>query len=160
MKYFSAEEILFSVFCSVIYGVIFALLTLSVVLILDIVIAFPRRIKKGFSYSGRLAAVEPFIQDKPIPVFFTVSGIILFFIGYVLLSYYSVDASFRLYVLLISGGTYLICTHIFKRFLRPVAVSILNRLLIIFIVTARVMTFPLLKLFVYIKGKAGKNRNN
>ena len=105
MIYFTAEEIYLSILHSILYGVIFAALLSAIDCILKLSKQIPDYFssvmvyEKIFSIPRRKRADECGIRIGKLRIFVYVIG---FTIGYILLSYFSLDCVFRVYTLVLS----------------------------------------------------------
>lgn len=159
MTFYSLYEILASTLHAAIYGLAFALFTVlanATSKELARLIALPREI---FCYNGKILEMPnlSFVFksngktqriSKGIFVFLSV---FLFTLGFVLLSYYSLDGSIRLYMLAISIIV-MICS---KPFLYKSIFILIDKLfksfLVIFVITLRILTIPIVKFLIFIK---------
>ena len=104
MIYFSFKETFFSVLCSLAYGCLFGVFLSLLSVSFDCIRLFAERVYKGvtlsFSESTRIGrGGRSKSSFGKVRVFLL---IILFTIGYILLSYYSLDGQIRLYTMLLS----------------------------------------------------------
>lgn len=157
MIYFSASEILISVIASAIYGVLFSLFSLAFVVFVNFFKELFKSIKKSFDYSIKLTVAHPQKTNTEITGAHVFIGIIIFTVGYILLCYYSLDASFRGYVLLISAVTYFVFYSFLNKIFTPIFAFILLRLIFCLSVVIRIFTLPFFRIYVYIKRKKAKN---
>lgn len=158
MIYFSSSEILISVIASALYGVLFSLFSLAFVVFACLFKEFFRSVKNAFDYSIKLSAIPLKNPNKSTGGVYVFLGIIAFSLGYVLLCYFSLDASFRLYVLLISATTYFIFYSFINKIITPILNAIIFRVLFCLSAVLRIFAFPFFKIYVYIKEKKDKNK--
>ena len=142
MIYFEAEEIFLSVLHSFAYGFAFSLFTLLPRLLIyssRFVFTLPKSL---VCYQRITDAVKPreisgeYRLAKAVTVFL---GVVTFFVGYILLSYYSLDGAIRAYTLLIcvfsaAVTEKLICPfllRVLKRLASPIcfAISVILRII-------------------------------
>ncbi len=166
MSYFSITEIIFSIIYAIIYGVaigsVYQLVDRVPALIKG-VLELPRRVLlyHGSIFEKRAVGDAEKVTERRlsegIKVFFQT---VLFFIGYILLSYMVADGEPRLYILLFSLlGLW---SSVALKFMILMLSRLLDRLCFVLIVLLRVITFPvhlILRLASRLVYKASKALN-
>ncbi len=105
MIYFTAEEIFWSFFHSIIYGIIFALGIVLIDCIIRLIRGLPQYFLSVKTYKRLLSLPErQNAHDiaSDIGAVRMLLYVISFFIGYIILSYFSLDGVFRGYILALS----------------------------------------------------------
>ena len=149
MIYFTAEEIYLSFFYSAIYGVGFALLLVCFDMFFTISESLSEYYKSVLSYECITKINRPYLRKsvfrKAGRVRISLS-ILLFFVGYLLLSYFALDGISRFYTFVVA----LISTFALKVTLgKLIAILMLNLIHIIFyplILLLRIIMHPILKM--------------
>ena len=150
MKYFTAEEIFRSIVSALIYGTFFEILCIiiySFCTLISELISLPRKV---FFYGGKLMS-SPYatVADNNSPTrvrgagaFVLIVKVLLFSLGFLLLSYYSLDGVIRAYLLLLSLSS----LYLVRNLIRPIAIhafsTILRWLLSFLIIVLRTVTYP------------------
>ncbi len=156
MIYFTAEEIYLSILHSIIYGTGFAL-ALSAV---DCIIRLAGRSREYFSSLFHYEKIFSVSSVKAKEISISSIGrirlliyIITFSVGYILLSYFSLDGIFRLYTLVLS----LLIMYFTKLTLGAAAVKLFDKLLFVLlypiVVVLRIVIRPFRKIFIKIREK-------
>ncbi len=150
MIWFSGIEIFLSLSSSVIYGAVFALFVCFFFLLSTLI----KNGKKAF-----VSALDPKsrrIRSKQLEVYLkkelSATGkfflILLYTLGYVLLSYYSLDGCVRIYTLLFS----LLSLFVFKLLLSDSVLRLIlllfNRLIVILALILSIFAYPFKKLYI------------
>ncbi len=133
MIWFSPSEIGYSIICSLIYGAVFAALVCFVSL-LSTLLSNAKAVLSSFVLPNkvRIKQSELLRQAKSdISSFITVLLIILFTLGYILLSYYTLDGSMRSYTLLLSVASLLIFRFLFSESVCKIILIFFNYVFII-----------------------------
>lgn len=161
MMHFTVSEIFSSVLFAFIFGAGCAFLYMLALSIFDqlaYILLFPKYI---FCYSEKILSIPPKTnsgrKEKGSPVL-TFFSIIIFTLGFILLSYFALDGSIRLYMLVISLSS----LFLVKKVLLSKIFSLLNisvyYLFSYIIIALRVVTYPFLRSFFYIKKKILKQK--
>ena len=150
---FTVREVLFSLIYSLIFGSAFFVVSSLLGVLLRYacrfgelwhnVTSYGKIFEKPTKIRGRIAkwleSVESFVLT------------IIFFVGFILLSYYALDGSLRLYVFLTSlAAFYSLHCILYSRF-QAIIFSVLDAVYFAFVFIIRVATFPFLRLFKKIR---------
>ncbi len=144
MIWFSADELLASIFSSLIYGGFFAFLVCFLSLLSTLL------------SNGRLTLAKALMpKGKPIkPSALTTEArggissaliiilIVLFTVGYILLSYYALDGSVRVYTLVLSLASLFLTRFLVSSSLSRIVLFLINRILSIMGLLLYIILFP------------------
>ena len=147
MIYFTAEDIFRSILCSIIYGVGYAISLTIFEVILSQKHNFGQYLVSVSKYE-RLTKIEhpdtslkSYVSQNPIILAFS---IFLFFIGYLLLSYFALDGVIRIYVLIIA----IALTCLVRRTLGRFAVFSISKLIHLLISPIIIFLRIIMRLFI------------
>jgi hypothetical protein len=155
MIYFTAEEIYLSIIYSFIYGAGLALILTVFKVILGVRCAIGKYAESILHYE-RITKVENYCKYSKTTRYgrvYTVFSITMFFLGYLLLSYYALDGNLRIYTFLIS----LLSTRIFHRIIEPListlCCGLIHSLICPLVILLRIIMHPILKKMLSVRKK-------
>ena len=149
MSGFSFSEILCSVFCAILYGAIFSILYCTIECLIYFLNLCKYIPKHGIFYSKILSlSIDTDVKEtNKKNTFFIFLRIIMFAIGFMLLSYITLDGKIRLYMLILSSASYLISNFVFFTFFKRIVTWIFEKIFMFLVVIFRLFAFPI-KIFV------------
>ncbi len=145
MMTFTSQEILLSVLYAIIYGCFFALLLSALLLI------------KGVIKGGRESLISVIRFDKIFPLpsfsqiqasenpgaFLSAASIILFAVGFSLLSYFSLDGEIRLYMLILSFASFYLSKFVILGIFKKIFTRLIRLIFIALSFVLRIFILPL-----------------
>ena len=146
---FTQREILFSVICAFFYGSIFA----SIKAVIDSSILYSKKffdsLKRTFEYDKTFHSFKILrsTDNRSSGPILTFAYILIFFMGYLLLSYLVCDGIIRIYVLLICFASFYLLKNALFRVFEVLFLFVFNFLLGILCVFLRLVAFPFKKVF-------------
>ncbi len=142
---FTTEEILASILYSLGYGALFFVLISALRLLLSIVSAIPTIVKKQIVFSKVLPLPDfkECIKPRGVGGVFLFLSIIAFSLGFVTISYISLDGMIRIYMLILSFAAFYLLNSAFFNFLSRIYICILNLGLRIMTLILRVVFYPI-----------------
>lgn len=145
---FSLGEILGSVIYALAYGVVFSVAFSLCRLIRGILFALPEITIESIKYKKifPLPNFKQYIDPKIIGPLFGFVWIIIFTLGFILISYFSLDGVIRIYMLLIAFASFYLSNFLFCDILNKILLFILNLILQLFCLILRVIILPFKKL--------------
>jgi hypothetical protein len=149
MMGFTGEELLLSVLHALIYGAIFSAVYQMMRIAFDMILALPTACKDMLIYKN-IFSVTDFNRYTSVDKrgwFFSFFSLIAYFLGFLLLSYYSLDGQVRIYMLLISSATFYAFNLSFCVVFRRIVLFLLGQILAIVTVALRIVLLPI-KIFV------------
>jgi hypothetical protein len=149
MRYFSSEEIWLSIISALIYGAIFEIICIAFTVLTAYLTGLLRLPKSVFFYRGRLLSTpyskagcfDAAVTGRISQLISHSIGVVCFFVGLLLLSYYCLDGIIRIYVLvLVLSSLYLT-----RVLLRPIVTKaffcLLRLILSVVTVALRIITY-------------------
>ncbi len=158
MRYFTLNEIFNSIISALIYGGIFEFICIFCSALYALAALFLALPVKAFFYKGRIFCTvypEQYLADGkrvdiPLKLIASTLGVLLFSLGYLLLSYFALDGELRLYTLLIA----LLSGYALRVAVRPYVLRIftflLTRIFALLVILLRILTYPLRSLLIRI----------
>lgn len=149
MIVFTSQEIAFSLLCAVIFGVLFSVIcSLMTVLfsLLKKIRTFPHDIIKYDKISSVTVSKTP-SSAKKTSLAGKIFGIILFTVGFVLLSYLCLDGTIRVYMIFLSIASFYLSKVAFFDFLQKALIVLTDILYRYVVVIFRVFLYPLSFIF-------------
>lgn len=147
MIYFEDFEVFSSVIHALIYGLLFALFYFSALATKKVIYITIPALKSIVIYKKPIYKTEIIKKstdnDKDEGALFVFIFTLAFFLGFTLLSYYSLDGQFRIYMLLFSLASFLISNLASKKYLIPAFEFLLKRILALTVVFLRIIILPL-----------------
>ena len=115
MMSFTAGEIFFSILCAIIFGFGFSFLTSMLLIIREIAHAFGSIMKKSLTYEKILPppSIKSIKINQAAWSVVTVLWVVLFMLGFSILSYVALDGEIRLYMLVLSFASFYLSKSIF-----------------------------------------------
>lgn len=114
------NTILHSIFFATIYGVLFAITSTIVSIMISLLSKLPEIIREVFVYDG-LFSNPKFLLSKNTPTSFsTFASVLCFTLGFIILSYYSLDGEIRIYMFIISTASYYLARFAFCAFFEKI----------------------------------------
>jgi hypothetical protein len=149
MMGFTGEELLLSVLHAVIYGGACSVIYCILKLLCDLPSSLGRVCKDIAVYENILSVKEPqrYVILGKRGWLFSFLGLIAYFVGFLLLSYYSLDGQVRIYMLLISSASFYVFDLSFCVVLRRIILFLFYQILAIVTVALRIVLLPI-KIFV------------
>ena len=155
MMHFSMTEVLWSLIYALIFGGCFFLFYIAAVVLKSEckrITTLPRLIIK-YDKIFEKQAINKSRTDCSLGAVTKASLVILYSLGFVLLSYYALDGCVRMYLLFLSITTFLflkiVLEDIILRFIKSVFDSVFYLILILF----RIAVFPFLRIFLNFKAR-------
>ena len=149
---FTSREILLSVLFSAIYGVVFSVIYQLLITLFHVLKSTPDLIINILKSSKILPApdVKCLVKDQKVGGGFAFFSVILYFLGFLLLSYLSLDGQLRLYMLVISSASLYISNLTFCVFLKELALFLLNLIVLLLSTVLRLVILPAKRLISFI----------
>lgn len=159
MMDFSFEEIISSVLYALIYGAGFSIFYMLISLFFVMIRAFRQVFVEIISFDKILPSPTVKIDNTESGGggFFAFLSVVLFFVGFLFLSYFTLDGVIRFYMLVLSSASVYILYSAFYGFLRKVIVMIFNHILFLFSTIVRLVIFPVKHIFYIINNKFMRN---
>ena len=157
MMHFSVGEIILSLIGALIYGALFFVFYTATVIIKVQLEDAKAIIKTTFRYDKIFKKPKINIgrNEKYCGTALSFLLVLIFTLGFILLSYYILDGCVRIYVLLLA----LFSFFVFRRFLFEKAVLFFEQIfcgiLFAFVILIRIFTLPILRLYRYFNKKRG-----
>ena len=161
MIYFDFREIVSSVLHSLIYGAFFSVFSLTFLVLKGFLGSAFRALCQIFVYNGSLFKTEWRGGKGWGAKFSSVSAFlftVMFSLGFIFLSYYSIDGQIRVYMLLIAVSVFLLVRFLFENRLRAIICRLFELVLSIFIIISRIILLPF-RNFVFLFYKKRKQTN-
>lgn len=116
---YSFKEIVFSVICALAYGALFAMLSSFLSAMIQLARGIPKCIKTTVTMveRPRFRDLKGGIPKGSAPYFLTPLLMFIFALGFLLLSYFALDGSLRLYMLFLSFASLYLSKFAFSDFL-------------------------------------------
>ena len=146
MMGFTGEELLLSVLHALIYGAIFSVVCQMMSIVCDMILALPTVCKDMLIYKN-IFSVTDFNRYTSVDKrgwFFSFFSLIAYFLGFLLLSYYSLDGSLRVYMLLIASASFYVFDLSFCVILRKTVLFLIGKILMIVTVAIRILLLPIM----------------
>ncbi len=162
MIWFSGREIFLSLFYSAVYGVSFAFLV-CILLLSSTLLNNIRKITISL-IKPRQGMVLKFDLNSKVDSNFSAAAlfvlIIIFALGYIFLSYYTLDGGLRVYTLLISISSFFIFKILFSKSIFKIILFLTNRIFIFCAEFLNIIIYPLRIIFIGIAKLFRKKRIN
>ena len=141
---FTLGEILSSLIYAAIYGAVFSAVYSGIKLLCDTVLSIPGLIGNIFVYESifHLPNFRKNIVRRKIGSIFTLLLIILFTLGFVLISYLTLDGVIRLYVLFVAFASFYLSNFVFCDILSRVFLWIFDQILKLVCLIVRILIHP------------------
>ena len=148
---FANEEILFSVLCAVIYGVIFSFLYRLTVIAFRVICHLPALAGEivGFESIFPAPSIKATVATRREGAFFAFLSTILWFFGLLLLSYRCLDGQIRFYMLVLSSASLYIFNSAFCDILNGFSVLLIDLTVLVISTALRLLILPLKRLFKF-----------
>lgn len=160
MMHFTSSEILISLLYAVVFGALFFILYSAVSIlkyelgrlidILPTVFQYDKILEKPTKKQGR--------NENQEGGAFAFMSVIIFALGFVLLSYYALDGCVRIYLLLFALSSFFIPKALLYEKIALIFEWVFEVLFYALIIAFRIAAWPFLRLFLYLKGKELKLR--
>ncbi len=160
MMHFTSGEILISLLYAVVFGIgffvfytsacIFKYELVRLIGVLPSTFRYDKILEKPTKIQGRC--------EKQQGVIFAFMSVIIFAIGFILLSYYALDGCIRVYLLLFALSSFFIPKVLFYEKIALIFEWIFEALFYALIIVFRIAAWPFLRLFLYLKSKELKLR--
>ena len=148
---FTTEEVLFSLLCGVLYGFVFSLFNELIGIFVTFIFANAKLFRSILKYENIFEKNEFLIRKKrEYSSFLTATIIVLFFFGFILLSYITLDGVIRLYLLFVSFAAFYLSKITVCKMIGGVLLRLLNLLFSVFLISFRILLLPFRKIYVYI----------
>ena len=146
---FTYGEIVSSILLAILYGCLYAVLFSLVCLIVNMVLSLPKIIRDTLSFDKILPppSFKNLKTDNSCGGFLSFICVILFTIGFLLLSYLALDGVIRIYMLILSFASFYLSKITFTEFLSRLFMAAFRRILSLLSIVVRVVIWPLKRLF-------------
>ena len=150
---FTYAEIALSVIYAMLFGCVFAGVLSIICLLCDLVLKIPKMMKDIIVFEKILPApsfdfLKSRRKDGGFIAFFSV---ILFTLGFLLLSYYTLDGIIRIYMLILSFAAFYLAKMTFLNVFERLLLFILTWVLKPFAVSVRLIIYPLKRFISWLK---------
>lgn len=149
---FSASEIYLSVISATVYGAICGIFYIFIMLLFR----YGRTIVNSIAKASIVAPDDA--TESPVPEILAFLFTVAFGIGFILLSYYSLDGEIRVYMLILSLCSLLVFSLLLKRIFVPIADRIFSFIFNLIFKIINVFIWPFLTLGKAIIRKISKKR--
>ena len=142
---YTSYELIWSVAHALIYGAFFAFVYQLALILRGLIVSIPSLLCEVVFYEEFFVPprLKDHIEGGKTGSLFAFFSLLSYFLGFILLSYYSLDGQIRLYMLAITSASLYIFNISFCVVLRAVITFLLDVLLVVVAITVRIILLPI-----------------
>ncbi len=149
---FSTGEIMISVGYAILWGIVFSAAYALCILLVGLMRSLPKIVRDIFVFDKILPtpSFASYLSIGKRGAFFSFASVVIFTVGFNIISYFSLDGVIRIYMLIISSAAFYVSKIVLFDILSKLLLWLISALLMMLCVVFRLLVTPLKWLFSFL----------